>query len=61
MKELENLKNRQTKDRFYKVGDVVRFISTYNLKLADQRGLGVVVEAKGPKFKVYWDGKRDGC
>ncbi len=45
------------KDRYYKKGDVIRWCPSWGAQeLAEKRGLGVVVEAKGPLFKAYWTG-----
>jgi len=53
-KKLNEIKGTKYRDRYYKIGDVIRYISTYDL--VHNQGLGIVVEADGPIFKAYWTG-----
>ena len=55
------LGNMIIRDRKYKVGDVIRWVSTYaHFVDQEKRGLGVVVEARdnGQTLKVYWAGDK---
>jgi hypothetical protein len=56
----ENMKltREHSDDRYYKVGDVIRWIPAYATQKAyDARGLGIVVKAEGPIFEAYWTGE----
>lgn len=47
-------------DRYYKVGDVIRAIPVTQghsaVRDKQRQGLGIVVEADGPRFEAYWTG-----
>ena len=55
--ELKSINGLKNNDRYFKVGDVVRYTGPHcSLSSVEERGLGVVVSTNGPKFKTYWVG-----
>ena len=54
--ELKSINALANNDRYFKVGDVIRFVGRGEVELTKKKGVGVVVEARGPIFKVYWVG-----
>lgn len=57
--ELESINGLKNNDRYFKVGDVIRYtgpgITPDQIK---SRGLGIVVSSSGPMFQTYWVGDR---
>ena len=46
-----------SKDRDYKVGDVLRWVpNSANWEKVEDKGLAVVIKASGPLFTVFWLG-----
>jgi hypothetical protein len=46
-----------SKDRDYKVGDVLRWVpNNANWEKVEDKGLAVVIKASGPLFTVFWLG-----
>ena len=57
---LMGLKAAENRDRHFKTGDVIRWVPSYQtIEQVRARGLGIVVESKGPKFKAYWIGDNE--
>ena len=54
LKKIGGLKNN---DRYFKVGDVIRFVGAHHTsESTEEKGVGVVVSVKGPIFETYWVG-----
>jgi hypothetical protein len=46
----------KTKDRYFKIGDIIRWVPKYVTK---ENGMGIVVSATGPLFEAYWVGTKE--
>ena len=50
----------KTNNRYYKVGDVLRWIPRYlSQEKVDERGLAIVISSDGPIFEAYWIGTKE--
>jgi len=57
MEELKELGGLYSKNRYYKVGDVLRWTPGYaSIEQMEGKGLAVVIESQGPKFTAYFLG-----
>jgi len=53
------LGNMIIKDRTFKVGDVIRWVSMYApFNEHEERGLGIIFEVDGSNTKSYWTGDK---
>ena len=57
IEELKSINGLENRDRYFKVGDVIRYTGPgCTIPQIRSRGLGVVVSSSGPLFDTYWVG-----
>ena len=50
----------KTNHRYFKAGDVLRWVPRYvNEERVTERGLAIVVSTNGPIFEAYWVGSKE--